>query len=148
MSNTMTKRITLLSTQLLVSLATVTGLSIEQQASTSYILHDLGDGIDNYNQGKSDGKDAGARGESDIVSDVERVTVKAKTENMTRLDVFLDDRPDIGNAARFVFRPQLSIDVISNSTQFILKKPRNTPSFMKIEGFKDDNLVAVHRAEI
>ena len=59
----MNKQIVLIA--LLISLITVTSLSIEQQAQAN-ILHDLGDGVDNYNQGKSDGKDAGARGESDI----------------------------------------------------------------------------------
>lgn len=51
---------------LLMSLMAVTvELSIEQQAQAN-VLHDLGDAADNYNEGKSDGKDAGARGESDI----------------------------------------------------------------------------------
>lgn len=76
----------------------------------------------------------------DASSDIEKVTVKTKTENIMQLDVYIE--------GRFVFRPQLSIDVVSNSTQFVLKKPRNSPSFIKIEGFKDDDLVAVLRAEI
>jgi hypothetical protein len=51
---------------LLMSLMVVTvGLSIGKQAQAN-ILHDLGDGVDNYRQGKRDGIDAGARGDSDI----------------------------------------------------------------------------------
>jgi hypothetical protein len=72
----------------------------------------------------------------DVSSDAEKLTVKTETENISRLDVFVDDRP------------QLSIDVINNSAQFVLKYPQRKPSFIRIEGFKDNSLVAAHRAEI
>jgi hypothetical protein len=72
----------------------------------------------------------------DVSSDAERLTVKTETENISRLDVFVDDRP------------QLSTDVINNSAQFVLKQPRHKPSFIRVEGFKENNLVAAHRAEI
>ena len=41
----------------------------------------------------------------DVSSDTERLTVRTKTENISRLDVFIDDRPDRSNSAQFVFRP-------------------------------------------
>jgi C-terminal processing protease CtpA/Prc len=72
----------------------------------------------------------------DVSSNAERLTVKTKTENISRLDVFIDDRP------------QLSIDVINNSAQFVLERPRHKANFIKIKGFKDNNLVAVQGAEI
>ncbi len=66
----------------------------------------------------------------------EKFTVKTLTENITRLDVYIDDRP------------QLSIDVIDNSAQFTLKKPQQNQSIIKIEGYKEKDLVAVHRGII
>jgi hypothetical protein len=67
----------------------------------------------------------------------QNLTVKTLTENITRLDVFADDRP------------QLSIDVVDNSAQFILKKPpQQNQSIIKIEGYKKNDLVAVHRGMI
>jgi hypothetical protein len=64
------------------------------------------------------------------------LTVKTETENISRLDVFIDDRP------------QQSIDVINNSTEFALKQPQRKSSLIRIEGFKERNLVAVYRAQI
>jgi hypothetical protein len=72
----------------------------------------------------------------EISQDAEKLTVKAQTENISKLDVFIDDRRN------------LSIDVIHISAQFVLKKAQYKPSLMKIEGFNDKNVVAVHRAEI
>jgi hypothetical protein len=72
----------------------------------------------------------------DVSSNAEKLTVKTKTENISRLDVFIDDRP------------QLSIDVINNSAEFFLELPLHEAYFMLIKGFKDNNLVAVQRDEI
>ena len=66
----------------------------------------------------------------------ENLIVKTFTENVTRLDVFIDDRP------------QLSVDVVDNIAQFTLKKPQQNQSIIKIEGYKEKNLVAVHRVMI
>jgi Peptidase family S41 len=86
---------------------------------------------------------------ADVSSDVEKITFKTKTENIARMDVFIDDRPDRNNSAKFVFRPQLSIDVINNSAQFVVKQPRNKPSFIRIEGFnKENELVAVRQTNV
>jgi hypothetical protein len=72
----------------------------------------------------------------EITPNAENLAVKTETQNISRLDVFLDDRP------------QLSVDVMNNSAQFILKKAQHEPNLIKIEGFKDKNLVAVRRAKI
>ncbi|HEX2169713.1 MAG TPA: S41 family peptidase [Nitrososphaera sp.] len=71
-----------------------------------------------------------------ISSDTEKLTVKTETENISRLDVFIDDRP------------QLSIDIINNSSQFVLKRPLHEAHFLEFRGFKDGNLVAVRRANL
>lgn len=71
-----------------------------------------------------------------INSNSETLTVKTETENISRLDVFTDDRP------------QQSIDVINNTTEFVLKQPQQRASLIRIEGFKDRNLVAIYRAQI
>jgi hypothetical protein len=72
----------------------------------------------------------------EITPNAGNLAVKTETQNISRLDVFVDDRP------------QLSVDVMNNSAQFVLKQPQHELSLIKIEGFKDKNLVAVHRAEI
>jgi Peptidase family S41 len=71
-----------------------------------------------------------------ISSNAEKLTVKTQTENISRLDVFIDDRP------------QLSIDVINNSSEFVLKRPLREAHFLEVRGFKDSNLVTVRRAKI
>jgi len=65
-----------------------------------------------------------------------KLTVKSETENISTLDVYIDDRP------------QLSTDVQNNLTQFDLNKPIHIPSTIKIEGYKDKTLVAVYRNKI
>ena len=72
----------------------------------------------------------------EISPDAEELKVKTETENVSRLDVFIDNRP------------QQSIDIKSNLTQFVLKRPQNKPSFIKVEGYKDNNLVARYRTKI
>ncbi len=72
----------------------------------------------------------------EISPDAERLTVKIETENISRLDVFMDDRP------------KLSVDVMNNSAQFVLNELEHKPSSIRIEGFKEKNLVAVYRAKI
>ena len=72
----------------------------------------------------------------EISPDAEELKVKTETENVSRLDVFIDDRP------------QQSIDIKSNLTQFVLKRPQNKPSFIKVESYKDNNLVAAYRTKI
>jgi len=62
------------------------------------------------------------------------LTVNVMTENISRLDVFLDDRP------------QRSLNVVDNSTQFEL--PQQDASFIEIRGFKDNHLVAVQKFRI
>jgi hypothetical protein len=51
-------------------------------------------------------------------------------------DVFIDDRP------------QLSIDIINNSSEFVLKRPLREAHFLEVREFKDGNLVAIRRAKI
>ena len=74
--------------------------------------------------------------------------MKIETENISRLDVFIEEIDLHDGLERSSYRPQLSIDVINNSAQCVLKRPRHKARFIKIEGFKDNNLVAVQRAEI
>lgn len=69
-------------------------------------------------------------------SEAGKIIVKAETENITRLDLFIDNRP------------QQSVDVINNSGQCVLEQPELKTRSIKVEGYKDDNLVAVHRSEL
>jgi hypothetical protein len=71
-----------------------------------------------------------------ISSNAEELTVKTKTENISRLEVSIIDQP------------LKSIDVINNSAQFVLERPRDEVPFIEIRGFKENNLVAVQRAKI
>jgi hypothetical protein len=64
------------------------------------------------------------------------ITVNTSTESISRLDVYLDDRP------------QRSMDVINNSAEFVLELPESGASFIELQGFKDNNLVAIRRIEI
>jgi hypothetical protein len=64
----------------------------------------------------------------------ETLTVSAVTENISRLDVFLDDRP------------QRSLDIVDNSVQFEL--PQLVASFIELRGFKDNHLVAIQKIKI
>ncbi len=64
--------------------------------------------------------------------DRKKLTVKVDVENISRLDVF------IGN------RPNRSLDVTGNSIQFILEQGTKD---IKLHGYKGEELVAVHRAE-
>jgi C-terminal processing protease CtpA/Prc len=65
-----------------------------------------------------------------------KITVNTSTENISRLDVYLDDRP------------QRSMDVINNSAEFVLELPESGTSFVELQGFKDNNLVAIQRVAI
>jgi hypothetical protein len=47
----------------IISVVSVMLVSVNEQVQAN-ILHDLGDGVDHYRQGKEDGKNAGARGEN------------------------------------------------------------------------------------
>jgi hypothetical protein len=60
---------------------------------------------------------------TEISSNGEKLIVKTETINISRLDAYIDNRP------------QLSIDVRNNSAQFDLKKPEYDLSFIKIEGY-------------
>lgn len=75
-----------------------------------------------------------------ISADVSRsdgkITVDASTENISRLDVYLDDRP------------QKSMDVTGNSAEFVLDLPEPGALFIELRGFKDNHLVAVRRVDI
>jgi hypothetical protein len=71
-----------------------------------------------------------------ISSNAEKLTVKTETENISRLDILIDDRP------------QLSIDIINNSSQFVLKRPPHEAHLLEVRGFKDGNLIAVRRVNI
>jgi C-terminal processing protease CtpA/Prc len=71
-----------------------------------------------------------------VSSNSEKLMIKTETENISRLDVFIDDRP------------QLSIDVVNNLSEFILKRPVSGAHFLEIRGSKDGNLVAIRRAKI
>jgi C-terminal processing protease CtpA/Prc len=62
------------------------------------------------------------------------LTINAVTENISRLDVFLDDRP------------QRSLNVVDNSAQFEL--PQQDESLIEIRGFKDNHLVAIQKFRI
>jgi C-terminal processing protease CtpA/Prc len=62
-----------------------------------------------------------------------KISVNASTENISRLDVYLEDRP------------QRSMDVIDNSAEFILELPETGASFIELRGFKNNNLVATRR---
>ena len=73
---------------------------------------------------------------TEISSNGEKLIVKTETINISRLDAYIDNRP------------QLSIDVRNNSAQFDLKKPECDSSFIRIEGYNDKILVAVHREKI
>jgi hypothetical protein len=76
----------------------------------------------------------------DVTSSGDKLTVKAKTKNITRLDVFIGDRPE------------RSIDVINGSIEFVLELPGQQKTgaahFIEIRGFEDNNLVAIQRADI
>lgn len=72
-----------------------------------------------------------------ISSNAEKLTVKTETENISRLDVFIGSRP------------QLSVDVTNNSAKFVLeRRPQHEGLVLEIRGYKDNNLVAVKRAEV
>jgi hypothetical protein len=73
---------------------------------------------------------------TEVNSNGDKLTVKIDTENISRVDAYIDARP------------LLSIDVEDNSTQFDLDKPSKDSSFIKIEGYNDNTLVAVHREKI
>jgi hypothetical protein len=59
--------------------------------------------------------------------------VSAKTKNITRMDVYLDDRP------------QQSLNVISDLTEFILDKPPADASFMELRCYKEGKMVIRQR---
>jgi hypothetical protein len=63
-----------------------------------------------------------------------RLTLTITTQGITRLDGYLDGRP------------QITLDVTDGVTEFKLK--RHTEKMLEIEGYADDKLVAVHRARI
>lgn len=65
-----------------------------------------------------------------------KISVNISTENITRLDVYLDDRP------------QRSMDIVNNSAEFVLDLPETGASIMELQGFKDNNLVAIRRIEM
>lgn len=65
-----------------------------------------------------------------------KISVNTLTQNISRLDVYLEDRP------------QRSMDVINNSAEFILELPETGASFIELRGFKDNNLVATRRVWI
>jgi hypothetical protein len=73
-----------------------------------------------------------------ISSNAENITVKTETENISRLDILIDDRPQIS----------IDIDIINNSSQFVLKRPLHEAHFLEVRGFKDGNLIAVRRVSI
>lgn len=65
-----------------------------------------------------------------------KIIVNASTQNITRLDVYLNDRP------------QKSIDVVNNSAKFTLELPETRAPFVELQGFKDNNLVAIRRINL
>ncbi len=64
------------------------------------------------------------------------LSVEIMTENISRLDVFLDDRP------------QQSLNVSDGPTQFDLTLPQHGASFIELQGFKNNLFVAKQRIEI
>ncbi len=65
-----------------------------------------------------------------------KITVDTSIENISRLDVYLDGRP------------QKSMDVTNNSAECVLELPEMGASFIELRGFKDNHLVAIRRVEI
>jgi C-terminal processing protease CtpA/Prc len=65
-----------------------------------------------------------------------KITVDTSTENISRLDVYLDDRP------------QRSMDVTNNSVECVLELPEMGASLIELRGFKDNHLVAIRRVKI
>lgn len=65
-----------------------------------------------------------------------KLSITTITENISRLDVYLDGRP------------QKSMDITNNLVEFILELPEIGASLMELRGFKGDNLVAIQRVEI
>lgn len=59
--------------------------------------------------------------------------VSAKTTNITRMDVYLEDRP------------QQSLNVISDITEFVLDKPPADSRFMELRCYKEGNMVIRQR---
>ena len=59
--------------------------------------------------------------------------VSAKTKNITRMDVYLEDRP------------QQSLNVISDITEFILDKPPADARFMELRCYKEGKMVIRQR---
>ena len=59
--------------------------------------------------------------------------VSAKTTNITRMDVYLEDRP------------QQSLNVISDLTEFIVDKPPADARFMELRCYKEGNMVIRQR---
>lgn len=82
-----------------------------------------------------------------VHSEERRVTVKIETENISQLDVFTEETEMYDGQVRIHYRPQLSIDVVNNSSQFDLERPLHN-SYIKVEGFKDSKLVAAKRMMI
>ena len=64
------------------------------------------------------------------------LSVEIMTENISRLDVFLDDRP------------QQSLNVSDGPSQFDLTLPQQGASLIELQGFKDNLFVAKQRIEI
>ena len=73
---------------------------------------------------------------ANITSSGGKITVNASTQNISRVDVFLDGRP------------QRSMDVINNSIKCVLELSQLDASFIELRGFKDNHLVAVRKVKI
>lgn len=64
------------------------------------------------------------------------LTATATTKNISRLDVFLDGRP------------QQSLDVTDGKTELSVKLPSRGASVLELRGFEDDRLVAARRTKL
>lgn len=65
-----------------------------------------------------------------------KLSSEVKTQNISRLDVFLGDRP------------LQSLDLVSDSTQLVLDLPSQNALQLEFRGYKDDRLVAVRRVQV
>ena len=73
--------------------------------------------------------------------------LRLKPKISLELDVFTEETEIYDGQVRIHYRPQLSIDVVNNSAQFVLERPLHN-SYIKVEGFKDNKLVAAKRMMI